>query len=47
MEINLKHATEISESGKNLDPSVFNNIEVEQVAVVTLSELSSIENFGK
>ena len=48
MEIILKNATEIGESGKDLDPSIFNSAaEEEEPAVITLSELSSIENFQK
>jgi hypothetical protein len=43
MEITLKSATELSESAKEFDVSVFNNEPVP--TSITLGELSSIENF--
>ena len=46
MEIILMNGTEISESEKNLDPSVFTMTEPEATHI-TLSELSSLENFRR
>ena len=46
MVIILKSATEISESSRNLDASVFSTTEP-QITVITLSELASTENYQK
>lgn len=46
MEVILKTSTEILESSRSLDPSVFTAVEPE-VSVVCLSEIGTLNNFQK